>query len=171
MGSSASGRRRSHHQFLFSLHAQYILFVLVNAFELSFLQSTEFRTISSDQILALTPIAVLLPNGSKLDMVDDRGRAEATPRSKQKTTRDKKHYMRNKTQNSNSFAGYFEATTWIELTAMISSLKEHCKPDLRLCEFFLLYTLCLIYCPQSFSGGGLYSSGNGLLLIVYDWLL
>ena len=28
-----------------------------------------------------------------------------------------------------------------------------------------------IYCPQSFSGGGLYSSGNGLLLIVYDWLL
>ena len=46
----------------------------------------------------------------------------------------KKHYMRNKTQNSNSFAGYFEATTWIELTAMISSLKEHCKPDLRLCE-------------------------------------
>ena len=44
--------------------------------------------------------------------------------------------MRNKTQNSNSFAGYFEATIWIELTAMISSLKEHCKPDLRLCDFF-----------------------------------
>ena len=28
-----------------------------------------------------------------------------------------------------------------------------------------------LYCPQSFSWGGLYSSGNGLLLIVYDWLL
>ena len=67
------------------------VFVRVNAFELFFLQSTEFRTISSDQILALAPIAVLLPNGSKLDMVDDRGRAEATPRSKQKTTRDKKN--------------------------------------------------------------------------------
>ena len=50
------------------------VFVRVNAFELFFLQSTEFRTISSDQILALAPIAVLLPNGSKLDMVDDRGR-------------------------------------------------------------------------------------------------
>ena len=29
----------------------------------------------------------------------------------------------------------------------------------------------ILYCPQSFSGGGLYSSGNGLLLIIYDWLL
>ena len=60
--------------------------------------------------------------------------AEATLRSRQKTTRDKKHYMGNKTRNSNSFAGYFEATILIELTAMISSLNEHCKPDLRLCE-------------------------------------
>ena len=28
-----------------------------------------------------------------------------------------------------------------------------------------------LYCPQSFSGGGLYSSGNVLLLIDHDWLL
>ena len=28
-----------------------------------------------------------------------------------------------------------------------------------------------VYFPQSFSGGGLYSSGNRLLLIDYDWLL
>ena len=60
--------------------------------------------------------------------------AEATTRSKQKTTRDKKHYMVNKTRNSNSFARYFEATIWIELTATISSLNDHCKPDLRLSE-------------------------------------
>ena len=60
--------------------------------------------------------------------------AEATPRSKQKITRDKKHYMGNKTRNSNSFAGYFKANIWIELTAMISSLNDPCKPDLRLCE-------------------------------------
>ena len=46
--------------------------------------------------------------------------AEATPRSKQKITRDKKHYLGNNTRNSISFAGYFEATIWIEMTSMIS---------------------------------------------------
>ena len=50
--------------------------------------------------------------------------------------------------------------------------KEHFSEAER--DFFPLFQCAApaaIFSPQSFSGGGLYSSGNRLLLIDYDWLL